>query len=100
MSSSASKSSSGVITAAVKTPARGKDAAPINMERFLMELADTLNTTLDFDTLLSQVALLVQRMIPYEIFAILIVNEKTHDLRMRFQIGHQPEVEKIGRAHV
>jgi sigma-B regulation protein RsbU (phosphoserine phosphatase) len=33
--------------------------------------------------------------IDYRIFAILLVNDRTHDLRMRFQIGHKPEVERM-----
>ena len=65
------------------------------MEEFLVELADALNTTLDLDTLLSRVSEMVRRVIPYEIFAILLLNEKTQDLRMRFQLGHNPETERL-----
>ena len=66
-----------------------------NVEQFLIDLADALNTTLDLDALLNRVAELVRKVIPFEIFAILLINEKTQDLRMRFQIGHSPEVEKL-----
>lgn len=69
--------------------------APLDVERFLVDLADALNTTLDLDTLLSRVSDLVNRVIPFEIFAILLLNEKTQELRMRFQLGHEPEVERI-----
>lgn len=62
---------------------------------FLTELADALNTTLDLETLLHRVAHLVRAVIEYRIFAILLVNERTNDLRMRFQIGHTPEVERL-----
>lgn len=62
---------------------------------FLIRLADALNTTLDLKTLLEQTAALVRAVIDYRIFAILLVNERTHDLRMRFQIGHKPEVERM-----
>jgi sigma-B regulation protein RsbU (phosphoserine phosphatase) len=62
---------------------------------FLTQLADALNTTLDLETLLHRVASLVAAVIEYRIFAILLVNERTHDLRMRFQIGHTPEVERL-----
>ena len=34
-------------------------------------------------------------MIDYRIFAILLVNDRTRDLRMRFQIGHTPEAERM-----
>jgi sigma-B regulation protein RsbU (phosphoserine phosphatase) len=66
-----------------------------DLDWFLLELADTLNSTLDLDTILNKVAEHVRRVIPFEIFAILLLNEKTQDLRLRFQIGHTPEVEKM-----
>jgi phosphoserine phosphatase RsbU/P len=62
---------------------------------FLIRLADALNTTLDLQTLLKRTADLVRAVIDYRIFAILLVNDRTHDLRMRFQIGHKPEVERL-----
>jgi sigma-B regulation protein RsbU (phosphoserine phosphatase) len=61
---------------------------------YLMQLADALNTTLDLDTLLNRTAELVGAVIHYRIFAILLVNDHTHELRMRFQTGHTPEVER------
>lgn len=65
------------------------------IENFLFDLVDTLNTTLDLDTLLGRVAELVRKVIPFEIFAILLVNERAQELRMRFNIGHAPDVERI-----
>jgi len=51
-----------------------------------------------------RVADLVRAVIDYQIFAILLVNDRTGDLRMRFQTGHTPEVErmriKLGRGIV
>ena len=71
---------------------------------FLMRLADALNTTLDLNTLMHRVADLVRAVIDYRIFAILLVNDRTGDLRMRFQTGHTPDVErlriKLGRGIV
>src|SRR6202453_1478821 len=61
---------------------------------YLMRLTDTLNTTLDLQTLLSRTSELVRSLIPYRIFAIFLLNERTHDLRMRFQIGHTPQIER------
>jgi sigma-B regulation protein RsbU (phosphoserine phosphatase) len=61
---------------------------------YLMKLTDALNTTLDLQTLLNRVSELVRAVINYRIFAIFLVNERTHELRMRFQIGHTPEVER------
>jgi len=62
---------------------------------FLVRLADALNTTLDLKTLLERTASLVRAVIDYRIFAILLINERTRDLRMRFQIGHRPEIERM-----
>jgi sigma-B regulation protein RsbU (phosphoserine phosphatase) len=67
---------------------------PLQLE-FLMRLADALNTTLDLNTLMHRVADLVRAVIDYRIFAILLVNDRTGDLRMRFQTGHAPEVERL-----
>lgn len=66
-----------------------------HVESFLLEVADVVNTTLDFDTLLRRVAEVIHRVIDFEIFAILLLKEKTQELRFRFAIGHTPEfVEK------
>jgi phosphoserine phosphatase RsbU/P len=69
---------------------------------FLHNLADALNTTLDLNTLMHRVADLVRAVIDYKIFAILLINERGGDLRMRFQIGHTTEIErmriKLGRG--
>ena len=67
-------------------------ASPARVESFLLEVADAVNTSLDLDTTLNRVAELVRRIIDYEIFAILLLNEKTQELRIRFQIGHPLEV--------
>jgi sigma-B regulation protein RsbU (phosphoserine phosphatase) len=61
---------------------------------YLLNMADALNTTLDLQTLLNRTSELVRAVIPYRIFAIFLLNDRTHDLRMRFQIGHTPEVER------
>ncbi len=76
---------------------------PLQLD-FLLKLADALNTTLDLNNLLHRVADLVRNVIDYRIFAILLLNERTHELWMRFQTGHTDEVErmrvKMGRGVV
>ena len=67
---------------------------PPAVDSLLLEVADVVNATLDLDTLLQRVAELVRRVIDYEIFAILLLNEKTQEMRMRFQVGHPTETEK------
>ena len=62
------------------------------VEPLLLEVADVVNTTLDLDTTLRRVAELVRKVIDYEIFAILLVNEKTQDLSIRFQVGYAREL--------
>jgi sigma-B regulation protein RsbU (phosphoserine phosphatase) len=68
-----------------------QNAIQQSLDAFLLEVADVVNTTLDLDTLLSRVAGLVRKVIDYDIFAILLVNEKAQELRIRFQVGHPPE---------
>src|SRR6202451_989903 len=62
---------------------------------YLVRMADALNMTLDLETLLKRTSELVRAVIDYRIFAILLLNDRTHDLRMRFQIGHTPEAERL-----
>jgi sigma-B regulation protein RsbU (phosphoserine phosphatase) len=62
---------------------------------YLMQFADALNTTLDLETLLKRSAELISAVIPYRLFAILLVNDRTRELRVRFQIGHTTHVERL-----
>jgi sigma-B regulation protein RsbU (phosphoserine phosphatase) len=61
---------------------------------YLAQIADALNTTLDLQTLLNRTSELVRTIINYRIFAIFLLNDRTHELRMRFQIGHTPQTER------
>ena len=70
------------------------------VEPLLLEVADVVNTTLDLDTTLRRVAELVRKVIDYEIFAILLVNEKAQDLRIRFQVGYAREVAERVRIKI
>ena len=71
---------------------------------FLLRLAEALNNTLDLQTLMLRVAELVRAVVDYRIFAILLINDRTQELWMRFQVGHAPEIErmriKLGRGVV
>src|ERR1700749_800074 len=62
------------------------------IDSYLLEVADAVNTTLDLNTLLQRVAEMLKRFIDYEVFAILLLNERTQELRIRFQVGHPPDV--------
>jgi phosphoserine phosphatase RsbU/P len=69
-----------------------KTESQLKIEPLLLEVADVVNTTLDLDTTLRRVAELVRKVIDYEIFGILLLNEKTQELYFRFSVGHQREV--------
>src|SRR5438034_4677318 len=64
----------------------------LRIEPLLLEVADVVNTTLDLDTTLRRVAELVRKVIDYEIFGILLLNEKAQELYFRFSVGHSREV--------
>ena len=74
------------------------DRLPV--ESLLLDVADVLATSLDLDTTLRRVAEVVRKVIDYEIFAILLLNEKTQELRFRFQIGYPPEFAERSRVKV
>src|SRR5262249_18346501 len=81
-------------------PVTAISPSSVNLESFLLEVTDVVNTTLDLDTLLRRVAELIGRVMEYEIFAILLLNEKTQELRIRFSLGHPPEVAERLRVKV
>src|ERR1700692_2991338 len=60
----------------------------LQVEPLLLEVGDVMATSLDLDTTLRRVAEVVRKVIDYEIFAILLLNEKTQELRVRFQVGY------------
>src|SRR5271167_3466710 len=80
--------------AATKTDFQSK------VDPLLLEVADVVNTTLDLDTTLRRVAELVRKVIDYEIFGILLLNEKTQELYFRFQVGYAPEIAERMRIKV
>jgi sigma-B regulation protein RsbU (phosphoserine phosphatase) len=70
----------------------------IQVEPLLLEVADVLATSLDLDTTLRRVAEVVRKVIDYEIFAILLLNDKTQELRIRFQVGYPPDFAERARV--
>jgi len=72
----------------------------LKVEPLLLEVAEVVNTTLNLDTTLRRVAELVRKVIDYEIFCILLLNEKTQELRIRFQVGYPREVAERIRIKV
>jgi sigma-B regulation protein RsbU (phosphoserine phosphatase) len=70
------------------------------IDPLLLEVADVVNTTLDLDTTLLRVAELVRKVIDYEIFGILLLNDKTQELYFRFSLGHSRDVAERIRVKV
>lgn len=62
---------------------------------FLLEMSATISETMtDLDSALSNVAEMVRKVVPYDLFAILLYNERQKSLRIRYSIGHREEVVK------
>src|SRR5713101_5855680 len=76
-----------VVNTAASQTERSSEVEPL-----LLEVADVVNTTLDLETTLRRVAELVRKVIDYEIFAILLLNEQRQELYVRFNVGYPPEV--------
>jgi sigma-B regulation protein RsbU (phosphoserine phosphatase) len=66
----------------------------------MVEVSERINSTLDLDELMARIAEIVKRAIDYEVFAILMLNEKTQDLSVRFSIGHPDELIRSLRIKV
>ncbi len=79
-------------------PVLNKHEKSLQVEPLLLEVADVLATSLDLDTTLRRVAEVVRKVIDYEIFAILLLNEKTQELRFRFQVGYPAEFAERARV--
>src|SRR5216684_3134493 len=59
---------------------------------FLLEVSAATSETLDLDKLLANVADIVKKVIDCELFAILLYTEKYQELRIRYALGHRPEI--------
>src|SRR5437867_2741610 len=66
----------------------------------LVEINHEITSILDLDELLKKIAELTNRIIPYEIFAIFLVDDEKQELYLRFAIGHPPELVKTLRIKV
>jgi sigma-B regulation protein RsbU (phosphoserine phosphatase) len=62
---------------------------------FLLEIAEASNAPLDLDRLLERIAGVVKKAIDYRVFAILLVTDRTQELRIRYEQGHPPEAKKL-----
>ena len=72
----------------------------LKVDPLLLEVADVVNTTLDLDTTLRRVAELVRKVIDYDIFAILLLNEKRRNCASAFRSGYPREYAERVRIKV
>jgi len=73
---------------------------PLELLATLVKIGQELNSSLDLDEVLDKAASLVRRLVPYEIFAVLLLDESTQDLFFRFAIGYTREVVETWRIPV
>ncbi len=66
----------------------------------MIEVGERINSTLDLDELLARIAEIVKRAIDYDVFAILLLNEKTQEFRVHFSLGHPRELVRSLRIKV
>ena len=66
----------------------------------MIEVGERINSTLDLDELMGRIAEIIKRAVDYEIFAILLLNEKTQELRVHFSVGHPDELVRRLRIKV
>lgn len=59
---------------------------------FLLEVSAATSQTLDLDQLMANLAKIIAKVIPYELFAILLYSERLGALRIRYAIGHREEI--------
>src|SRR5256885_7955776 len=58
----------------------------------LIEINHEITSILDLDQLLRKIAELTQRIVPYQIFAIFLMDDDQQHLYYRFAIGHSKEM--------
>jgi phosphoserine phosphatase RsbU/P len=82
----------------VKSPVRPLGAT--ELLTLLLEVSEQITSTLDLEVLMVRIAELVKRVIDYKVFAILLLNEKTQELRVRSSVGHPEELVRKLRIKV
>ena len=86
----------------IVTPGRLMDSVqspiPVNMPTeilaTLVELGEEINSSLDLDEVLRKTAAIVKRLVDYEIFSVLLVDDSAQKLYHRFTIGYGEEASK------
>lgn len=59
---------------------------------FLLEVSQATAETLDLEALMEKLAGIIQTVVSYDLFAILLYSERNRGLRVRYSIGHRTEI--------
>ena len=78
-------------------PARFRERA--ELLDFLLEIYAITSETIDLEKLLANVAEIINRVVPYQLFAIFLYQDRRKTLRMRFAIGHREELVRSLELH-
>lgn len=62
---------------------------------FLLEVAEATSLTLDLDALMENLGKIIQEVVPWDLFSILLYSEPANGLRVRHAVGHRAEVVKL-----
>ena len=73
---------------------------PAEVLATMAEIGQEINASLDLDEVLARSATHIKRLIDYEIFAVLLLEENSNQLYFRFAIGHRQEVVENWRIPV
>ncbi len=65
---------------------------PAEVLATMAEIGEHINASLNLDEVLAHSAAQIKRLVDYEIFAVLLLDENTRELNFRFSIGHRQEV--------
>src|SRR5258708_16702743 len=60
----------------------------------LVEISEEINSSLDLDEVLKKTATLVKRLVDYEMFGVMLLDESTQRLYHRFTIGYGEQASK------
>jgi sigma-B regulation protein RsbU (phosphoserine phosphatase) len=83
-----------------ETTSQGRPLELTELLTLLLEVSEQISSTLDLDELMSRMAAIVRRAIDYKVFAILLLNEKSQEMYIRFSSGHPEEVVRNLRVKV
>src|SRR3981189_2558146 len=67
---------------------------PAEILATLVEISQVINSSLDLDEVFKKTATLVKRLVDYEIFGVMLLDESTQRLYHRFTIGYGEQASK------